>query len=99
MSALGAGSMSGFDAGAGTDGTGAGGAFAPRADGVGMLAAAGMRSETALLVQKEQRIQELEETNEYLELKIKKLEQLVRLKDNRIATLQAKLSSHREGLA
>ena len=62
-------------------------------------AAGGVRAETALLVQKEQRIQELEETNEYLELKIKKLEQLVRLKDNRISILQAKLSSHREGLA
>tara|TARA_Y100000780_G_scaffold227313_1_gene242985 strand:+ start:351 stop:833 length:483 start_codon:yes stop_codon:yes gene_type:complete len=56
-------------------------------------------AETAALVHKEQRIQELLETNEYLELKIRKLEQLVRLKDNRIATLQAKLASQREGMA
>lgn len=56
-------------------------------------------AETAALVHKEQRIQELLETNEYLELKIRKLEQLVRLKDNRIATLQAKLASQRDGMA
>jgi hypothetical protein len=62
-------------------------------------AVSGSRSETALLVEKEQRIQALEETVEYLELKTHKLEQLVRLKDNRIATLQAKLQSLREGLA
>ena len=34
---------------------------------------------------------ELRETVEILEVKIQKLEQLVRLKDSKIATLQAKL--------
>jgi hypothetical protein len=96
MSAVGAMSMSGFDAGAGAGGA-TGGAVSMT--GAGASSGRGVGSETAFLVQKEQRIQELEETNEYLELKIKKLEQLVRLKDNRIATLQAKLHSHREGLA
>ena len=36
---------------------------------------------------------ELSETVNILEIKIQKLEQLVRLKDSKIATLQAKLQS------
>mmetsp|Transcript_22849 Transcript_22849/g.37609 ORF Transcript_22849/g.37609 Transcript_22849/m.37609 type:complete len:238 (-) Transcript_22849:650-1363(-) len=48
--------------------------------------------DTDLLVDKEQTIAELRETVEILEAKIKKLEQLVRLKDTKIETLQAKLS-------
>lgn len=51
-----------------------------------------------LLVEKEQTIQELRETVEILELKIKKLEQLVRLKDSRIQTLTAHLQSKQIGI-
>ena len=39
-------------------------------------------------------IQELRETVEILELKIKKLEQLVRLKESMITTLNSKLHQH-----
>lgn len=51
-----------------------------------------------ILVEKEQTIQELRETVEILELKIKKLEQLVRLKDSRIQTLTARLQSKQLGI-
>ena len=40
-----------------------------------------------ILIEKEQQIRELQETVEILELKIAKLEQLVRLKDNKIQKL------------
>jgi len=40
-----------------------------------------------ILLEKEQQVRELQETVEILELKIAKLEQLVRLKDNKIAKL------------
>ena len=40
-----------------------------------------------ILVEKEQQIRELQETVEVLELKVAKLEQLLRLKDNKIAKL------------
>ena len=43
-----------------------------------------------LLAEKDRAVQELRETVEILELKIKKLEQLVRLKDSKIANLQQK---------
>ena len=43
-----------------------------------------------ILVEKEQQIRELQETVEILELKIAKLEQLVRLKDNKIQKLMNK---------
>ncbi len=43
--------------------------------------------EEEILFEKEQQIRELQETVEILELKIAKLEQLVRLKDNKIQTL------------
>ena len=43
-----------------------------------------------ILLEKEQQIRELQETVEILELKIAKLEQLVRLKDNKIQKLLAK---------
>lgn len=43
-----------------------------------------------ILLEKEQQIRELQETVEILELKIAKLEQLVRLKDNKISKLMAK---------
>jgi len=46
-----------------------------------------------VLAAKDQTIQELKDTIEILELKIKKLEQLVKLKDSKINTLQNKLSS------
>lgn len=44
-----------------------------------------------LLAEKDHNIKELRETVDILEIKIQKLEQLVRLKDSKIATLQAKL--------
>jgi len=44
-----------------------------------------------LLAEKDASINELRETVDILEIKISKLEQLVRLKDSKIATLQAKL--------
>lgn len=40
-----------------------------------------------ILVEKEQQIRELQETVEILELKVAKLEQLIRLKDNKIQKL------------
>jgi hypothetical protein len=43
-----------------------------------------------ILMEKEQQIRELQETVEILELKIAKLEQLVRLKDNKIQKLLQK---------
>jgi len=44
-----------------------------------------------ILLEKEQTIQELRETVEILELKISKLEQLVRLKDSKITKLQGQI--------
>ena len=46
-----------------------------------------------LLIEREQEIHDLRETVDILEIKISKLEQLVRLKDSKIATLQAKLQA------
>jgi hypothetical protein len=46
--------------------------------------------ENDILLEKEQQIRELQETVEILELKIAKLEQLVRLKDNKIQKLMGK---------
>ena len=48
--------------------------------------------EAAVLAEKDQTIEELRETVEIMELKIKKLEQLVRLKDSKIQTLTNKLA-------
>ena len=45
-----------------------------------------------LLAEKDLNIRELRETVDILEIKIQKLEQLVRLKDSKIATLQAKMA-------
>ncbi len=47
--------------------------------------------DTEILIEKEQTIQELRETVEILELKVKKLEQLVRIKDSKIETMHSKL--------
>ncbi len=44
-----------------------------------------------ILIEKEQTIQQLKETIEILELKVKKLEQLVKLKDAKIQNLSNKL--------
>ena len=44
-----------------------------------------------LVAEKDANIRELRETVEILEIKIQKLEQLVKLKDSKISTLQAKL--------
>ena len=44
-----------------------------------------------LLVEKDHTINQMKETIEILELKIKKLEQLVKLKDSRIANMASKL--------
>ena len=46
-----------------------------------------------LLLEKDHTITQMKETIEILELKIKKLEQLVKLKDSKIANLSGKLSS------
>mmetsp|Transcript_5909 Transcript_5909/g.10287 ORF Transcript_5909/g.10287 Transcript_5909/m.10287 type:complete len:248 (+) Transcript_5909:185-928(+) len=46
-----------------------------------------------VLMEKDQTIGELRETNEILETKVRKLEQLVRLKDAKLSTLMAKLQS------
>lgn len=45
-----------------------------------------------ILLEKEQEVQELRETIDILELKVKKLEQLVRLKDSKIQALTGKLN-------
>ncbi|EKX36697.1 hypothetical protein GUITHDRAFT_117123 [Guillardia theta CCMP2712] len=49
--------------------------------------------DTEILIEKEQTIQELRETVDILETKIKKLEQLVHLKDSKIQALTLKLQS------
>ena len=49
--------------------------------------------DTELLAEKEQVIQELKETVEIMELKIRKLEELLTIKDNKIQTLTNKLAS------
>ena len=46
-----------------------------------------------MLVEKEQTIQELRETNEILEFKVQKLEQLIRLKDAKIQSLTAAVAA------
>lgn len=48
----------------------------------------------ALLAERDTTISELRETIEILELKIKKLEQLVKLKDSRLANLQSRLQAN-----
>ena len=54
--------------------------------------AQGSEVDRGILMQKEEKIQELRKVKEILELKIKKLEQLVNLKDSKIIALQQKLS-------
>ena len=49
--------------------------------------------EAEILVEKDHTISQMQETIEILELKIKKLEQLVKLKDSKIANLSGKLQS------
>lgn len=46
-----------------------------------------------MLLEKDHTISQMKETIEILELKIKKLEQLVKLKDSKIANLSGKLQS------
>ena len=46
-----------------------------------------------ILMEKEQTIMQLKETIEILELKVKKLEQLVKLKDAKIANLTNKMQT------
>ena len=46
-----------------------------------------------LIIEKDHTISQLKETIEILELKVKKLEQLVKLKDSKIANLSGKLQS------
>lgn len=55
-------------------------------------AAGGAGSVEELLGEKDAQLAEMRETVDILEVKIQKLEQLVRLKDSKIATLQAKLA-------
>ena len=49
--------------------------------------------DTELIIEKDHTIGQLKETIEILELKVKKLEQLVKLKDSKIANLSGKLQS------
>ena len=51
--------------------------------------------QSALLEEKDNTISELRETIQILEMKVQKLEQLVRLKDGKIQTLAAKLKSQK----
>ena len=53
--------------------------------------------DTELLIEKEQTIQELRETIGILEIKLKKFEQLVKLKDQKIQTLTNKLQEFQMG--
>ncbi|KAJ9513814.1 hypothetical protein QJQ45_020894 [Haematococcus lacustris] len=46
-----------------------------------------------VLAERDEALREMRETNEILETKVRKLEQLVRLKDAKIATLAAKLQA------
>ena len=66
----------------------ASGREAPPQNGRAMLMMASVDDE--ILMEKEQQIRELQETVEILELKMAKLEQLVRLKDNKIQKLLQK---------
>ena len=66
----------------------ASGREAPSQNGRAMLMMASVDDE--ILMEKEQQIRELQETVEILELKMAKLEQLVRLKDNKIQKLLQK---------
>ena len=50
----------------------------------------------SIVAEKDAQLQEMRETVDILEIKIQKLEQLVRLKDSKIATLQAKLAQPSE---
>ena len=52
--------------------------------------------DTELLIEKEQTIQELRETIGILEIKLKKFEQLVKLKDQKIHTLSNKLQEYQD---
>ena len=71
-------------------------AAAAMAGGGGARAGAG-GVDSSVLYEKEQTIQELRDTVQILELKITKLEQLVRLKDSRITTLKARLQAYELG--
>lgn len=53
--------------------------------------------DTEMLIEKEQTIQELRETIGILEIKLKKFEQLVKLKDQKIQTLTNKLQEYQMG--
>jgi len=57
----------------------------------GARASAGLYDEGTLLAEKDAQLAEMRETVDILEVKIQKLEQLVRLKDSKIATLQARV--------
>jgi hypothetical protein len=59
--------------------------------------AGGYGGDHGVVAEKDASIQELRETVEILELKIKKLEQLVKLKDQRIQTLTARLQAPGSG--
>mmetsp|Transcript_24809 Transcript_24809/g.34193 ORF Transcript_24809/g.34193 Transcript_24809/m.34193 type:complete len:275 (+) Transcript_24809:32-856(+) len=63
----------------------------PPEAGWGPIGSAGIEGVAAALADRDATIGELRETNEILDLKVRKLEQLVRLKDAKIQTLMAKL--------
>ncbi|KAF8060531.1 Spef1 [Scenedesmus sp. PABB004] len=59
----------------------------------GLAGSPGQQQQSEALAEKERSICELRETNEILETKVRKLEQLVKLKDAKISTLVAKLQA------
>lgn len=79
--------------GMGSSGSSDGSPMAAAAAAAAPAASGDAAGSSVLLAEKDATIAELRETVDILELKIKKLEQLVRLKDSRIATLDARLRS------
>lgn len=74
-----------------TWGSQSGGNTAP--PGGGSLSGTGVQVSPSVLEEKDATITELQETIDILELKVRKLEQLVRLKDSRIAALTQRLTN------
>lgn len=71
----------------------------PAATTARAVAGPGVSADAAIVAEKDATIKELRETIEMLELKVMKLEQLVKLKDQRIQTLTARLQAGADGSA
>jgi len=87
------GALAAVSMGGGGGGGGGGGARGAPMSAAEAEAEARAEADAGLLREKDKEIAELQETVEILELKVKKLEQLVKLKDSRIATLSARVVS------